>query len=497
MTTYPAPTPAPPPPMPTPAIRPEPQYPALSQSQDIQGNLLAAFNKDQELFVFLQLPDQPRGQAFLTDLLPLVSTNADVAAFNQAFSTARRVSGQDPDDLSATWLSVSITSHGLGLLSPAGAGILNQAGWDGGVGRFIAGATTAPDIAAAGSEAPPNWLFGRSDQTIDVVVILAADSGEDLLGVAQTLHEVAARHDALVVFEQEGRTLPGARHGHEHFGFKDGISQPGVIGFDEPDPNNPGQVLGKPGTQLIEAGEFVLGYPGHGNPGRVVPSWLFDGSFFVIRRLGQDVPGWWAQAEQVTTQLGISSEAAGAKLVGRWRSGVPLAVDPANDPRSGPDVSSDNAFDFATDLSGASTPLCAHIRKVNPRAGTTPGQDEVSKHRILRRGIPFGAPFDPAAGKDHGPDTARGLIFACYQASIAEQFEFIQQAWADAPGFPTDGAGPDPVIGPVGSGAIPLPAGPQTVALGRFVKIEGAMYAFTPSIPTLKLLASGGQLPQP
>jgi Dyp-type peroxidase family len=469
----------------------------LVSNADIQGNVLAAFNKDYELFLFLQIPDQAHGQAFLNELLPLVSTNCDVAAFNQAFSSARAAAHEDPDDLSATWLSVSVTSHGLGVLNPMATTVLAQPNWDATVARFNAGASTSSDVAAQGPEAPPEWLFGRPDQQIDLLVTLAADSADDLLGITQEVRQISATHGVTLVFEQDGRSLPGVRHGHEHFGFKDGISQPGVIGFDPPDPNTPNQVEGKPGMLLIEPGEFVLGYPGHDNPGRPVPLWMFDGSFVVVRRLAQDVAGWWAQAEGLADTLSVSAEAVGAKLVGRWRSGVPVAVDPNADPRSGSDLSSDNNFDYSNDLTGASTPLCAHIRKVNPRAGTVPGQDAVGQHRILRRGIAFGAPFDPAAGKDHGPDAARGLVFACYQASIGEQFEFLQTNWADPVGFPTPAAGPDPVIGPVGQGTLSAGAAPQVVSLSRFVKLEGALYAFTPSIATLGLLATGGTLPTP
>jgi hypothetical protein len=64
-----------------------------------------------------------------------------------------------------------------------------------------------------------------------------------------------------IVFEQPGETLPSKAIGHEHFGFKDGISQPGVWGYDSPDPGHPDEVAGKPGTDLIAAGTFVLGYP--------------------------------------------------------------------------------------------------------------------------------------------------------------------------------------------------------------------------------------------
>ena len=498
--TYPSPQPTPPAPPPSVApVRPMPVYPALAQDANIQGNVLAPFNKDFELFLFLQLPGQAQGQAFLAAMLPLVSTNDEVASFNEAYSSARRNGHEDPDGLSATWVSLSMTASGLEKVAPAASAVLAQTQWDQTViPRFLAGAASAPDVAPSGPEAPASWLFGGGAAAIDVVVTLAADSADDLLGITQEVRVIAATNGVLSVFEQEGRALPGARNGHEHFGFKDGISQPGVMGFDQPDTNTPPQVQGKPGALIIEAGEFVLGYPGHDNPnGRAVPSWMFDGSFLVVRRLHQDVPGWWAQSESAGSTLGLPSEEFGAKLVGRWRSGVPTAVDPNSDPRSGPDLSTDNNFDFSNDPNGSNTPLCAHIRKVNPRAGVGPGQDAVGQHRILRRGIAFGDPFDPAAGKDHGPDAPRGLVFACYQASIGQQFEFVQQAWADQAAFPAAAAGPDPVIGPAGAGTVVVPGGSQSVSFGRFVAVQGAVYAFTPSLPTLGLLASGGALPTP
>jgi len=499
--SYPPPTPTPQPSPPSvEPVRPMPVYPALAQDSNIQGNVLAPFNKDFEAFLFLQLPGQTQGQAFLTAMLPLISTNDEVAAFNSKYSAARRLGHEDPDGLSATWVALSLTASGLEKVAPATTAVLAQSQWDTTViPRFLAGAASAPDVATSGPEAPAAWLFGGAGgPAIDVVVVLAADSADDLLGITQEVRVIAAANGVLSVFEQEGRALPGARHGHEHFGFKDGISQPGVMGFDQPDTSTPPQVEGKPGTLIIEAGEFVLGYPGHDNPnGRAVPSWMFDGSFFVVRRLHQDVPGWWAQSESAGDTLGLPSEELGAKLVGRWRSGVPVAVDPNGDPRSGPDLSTDNNFDFSNDASGANTPLCAHIRKVNPRAGVGPGQDAVGQRRILRRGIAFGDPFDPAAGKDHGPDAPRGLVFACYQTSIGQQFEFVQQAWADQAGFPAPGAGADPVIGPAGPGTVVVPSGSQTVSFGRFVAVQGAVYAFTPSVPTLELLASGGALPSP
>src|SRR5688572_32722969 len=57
------------------------------------------------------------------------------------------------------------------------------------------------------------------------------------------------------------------------------------------------------------------------------------------------------------------------------------------------------------------------------------GETTTQTHRLLRRGIPYGAPYfepkDPDRGRDEGD---RGLVFAAYQTSIEGQFEFVQAA---------------------------------------------------------------------
>src|SRR5437588_369889 len=67
-------------------------------------------------------------------------------------------------------------------------------------------------------------------------------------------------HGLKILFVQQGRTRID-NPGHEHFGFKDGVSQPGIRGITDPDDPiaNPNQ--GHPGQDLLWPGEFVLGYP--------------------------------------------------------------------------------------------------------------------------------------------------------------------------------------------------------------------------------------------
>ncbi len=429
-----------------------------------------------------------------------IATVRQVAIFNEQFSEARRRrGGDDPEKLKAVWVNLGLTHPGLLALAP---------GLDFAPGDFAAfreGAPArAPHLLDAGPSGPDHWVVGRADQTIHAVLIVAADDVDDLRGELDTMRKRAARHGLVVVFEQRGDTLPGARAGHEHFGFKDGISQPGVIGFHSAEKENPEERAGHPGTEMIAAGEFVLGHPRHPDAGGDTaphphPAWMANGAFQVFRRLSQDVPGWWSQVTTRRQSLPeddpMSEDLLAAKLVGRWRSGTPLALAPERDNRSAQDRSLDNNFDYDNDREGHKTPRFAHIRKMYPRDAQF-GDD---RRRIIRRGIPFGRPFDPAAGRGRGVDADRGLLFNVYMASIEEQFEFLQQTWANSARFPGnafgDGRtdGPDPVIGedraPV---ELRRPNQPDVhLDFRRFVHTSGAVYAFAPALSTLRQLAAG------
>jgi deferrochelatase/peroxidase EfeB len=156
--------------------------------------------------------------------------------------------------------------------------------------------------------APSRWVVGREDQLpVDAILTVAADEEANLLMELDKQRALATKHGLVLVFEQRGDTLPDQRVGHEHFGFKDGISQPGVRGFHPVDPQNPHQRLGHPGTEMIAPGEFVLGHANESGTADSVPDWMRDGSFQVWRRLSQDVPSWWSQVTR--NQQGLPSDA--------------------------------------------------------------------------------------------------------------------------------------------------------------------------------------------
>jgi len=208
---------------------------------------------------------------------------------------------------------------------------------------------------------------------------------------------------------------------------------------------------------------------------------VFDGL------LEQNVPGWRTQlatlAATVTGPNGpLTPDRVAELMMGRAKDGTPLAA--PIDPTRGLGADA-NDFDYANDPAGTVTPCAAHIRKTHPRSFAP-------SPRTMRRGIPFGAPFDT------DPTGKRGLVFNCFVTSIEDQFEFIQQSWANSPGFSGGGGptGPDPVIGNDGQVNLALADGTHcAVSVTRAVVTAGAVYGLALSIPTLHALATGGQLP--
>ena len=130
-------------------------------------------------------------------------------------------------------------------------------------------------------------------------------------------------------------------------------------------------------------------------------------------------------------------------------------------------------------------PLGAHIRKVNPRTDA----DSVKMARMVRNGIPYGSEFSSA------PDDKRGLIFACYQSSLENGFQFVQKSWCNAHTFPTSKTGHDALIGQAKNDGLlhtTLHDGNEDAivpGLGQFsttVTMRGGEYFFVPSIAALR-----------
>ncbi len=467
------------------------------QLNEIQGNVIGGFNKDNESLVFFRFLDAASGRGWLSAIAPSITTAAQVSDY--------KVRLKNGSAGPVTWLNIAFSSAGLRALGLTGFDLQQFPG------DFREGmAARAAIVGDQGPNASSNWPAPyRGDH--HAVVIIGADQKRDMDAAVMAQRELASRLGVELVYVQAG-AVRADEPGHEHFGFRDGISQPGVRGYTaQENPANPDQ--GVPGQDLLWPGEFVLGYPrqagvgGGKSAGPIAtagPSWTVNGSFLVFRRLAQDVAGFRTFMREAAKAQGISEDLMGAKIVGRYKSGAPLEVtgNLASDPGfAKPELVADtsiNNFEYGDDPDGKVVPLASHIRKTYPRDEPTRdgGEEDTQTHRIMRRGIPYGGSLSgtasPAEAGAAFPND-RGLLFLCYQTSIARQFEFIQRRWVNDPDFPRPGAGHDPVMSQVDgqrSFNLPTSRAGHIQLMQRFVTTTGGGYFFQPSISALAMLAA-------
>lgn len=515
---------------------------------EIQGNSLAGFNKDYQTFLFIRIADVEGARTWLRALVPTVSTLAEVLAFNRLFRAMRARMGADPVGLSATWLNIAFASPGIAALtSDATAAELDEPSFQAGMHNEAGELGDSLDTTA--------WKVGGTDDTVaHILLIVASDQPASHRQAVQRLRKsilsarsASGKFALEMILEQAGATLPGKLRGHEHFGFKDGISQPGPRGrvssapqdFLTPrwiDPADPRAVrFGRPGQPLVWPGQFVLGYARQNDqdallpkeaedPDNPLPLWAHNGSFVVVRRLRQDVDGFHAFVQQQAMQLaqtpdfqGISPTRLASMMVGRWPSGTPILRAPDQDiPALALDEFANNNFRFQTptppvslvpipdyagdtfpqaqgDTQGSVCPFAGHIRKVNPRDDPTDqsGPNDTLTRLLLRRGIPYGKVRD----------ADRGLMFVSYQTSMRSQFHFMLNNWVDDVDRPVSTAGFDAIIGQkavTDAAVTPTDRSREIILRNKtgqpvpftipkdYIVMTGGGYFFSPSIRTLK-----------
>jgi Dyp-type peroxidase family len=529
-----------------------PEEPYLD-GDEIQGNVVPGFMKPYMAVVALRIGDVARAKGWLAGVAPRITTLAQ-AMQSRAKVRAHRGLGPErlhqlgalPPGMNDVWLNIGLSSGGLSRLLSGGKhaadlGLFADQGFQLGLAARSSLLGDPADPSAEGN--PANWVFGGPGREADVLLILAADCEKAGARMLDEVRAEAAASGLTVLYQEPGYKL-GAT-GIEHFGFQDGISQPGVRGrlagfpggYITPRTIDPSSLpdawlYGLPGQYLVWPGEFVFGYPRSGAdpliPGQVNlpgPAWSRNGSYLVFRRLRQDVAGFRAflaeSAQALAAQPGfegVTPEWVGARVVGRWPSGAPVARVPyADDAVLGVDRLANNVFGFAADAVedplvaglkagywpdakadpvGLTCPMAAHIRKVNARdaANDLGGRRASFNRRILRRSLPFGSPLGEVSGPD--PDDGnRGLLFACYQASIEDQFEFLLNGWMGSSMRPRSPGGFDMMIGQNGMpgddrmrGCTVFGRGAVSATLTTmhdFVVPTGGGYFFSPSVSAL------------
>lgn len=168
----------------------------------------------------------------------------------------------------------------------------------------------------------------------------------------------------------------------------------------------------------------------------------------------------------------------------------------------------DKDFNFGRDdPQGLGCPIGSHIRRSNPR--DTPNPDNTAqyelnnRHRIIRRGRPYGV---------QGAQRPDGTHFMCLNANIERQYEFIQRTWLNARDFQGLVQQPDPVAAPHSTGdrfviphtsnltALKYPeadkanGAPTNDPINSFTRLVGGGYYFLPSRAALAYLSHPNRL---
>ena len=446
---------------------------------DVQGFILRSYTMPALRLTVLGVRDAARARGFLGALV------ADGGAPGPRLTTAAPWTVKPP-----ACVNVGLTHAGLAALGVPDTSLASFPE------EFVAGAAGRADrVGDTGTSAPANWMPLMDANTAHVLLFVFGESTAARDAVCAQLQAGFADGGLAEIGTLEAGALPGDL---AHFGYRDGFSQPTIAGGLPP--------LLPDLLPPAPAGEFLLGHPSQYDqftyPVPTPDTLGRNGSFAAVRILEQDCDAFEQFLRDASAQSGLDPELIAAKLCGRWRNGVPLALSPDTATPDPPiPLERLNSFDYAPtaahpdvvdDRRGTRCPIGAHTRRANPRSSTIAGSAGL-KRRIMRRGLPYGPPYDPTHPHD---GAARGLLGLFIGVSLKDQFEFIMADWVNAGAFaPGLGATRDPVIGDnapeTGRFVIPVAGGPAVTLTGlsRFVHTRGGAYCLLPSVTALRYLA--------
>jgi Dyp-type peroxidase family len=256
--------------------------------------------------------------------------------------------------------------------------------------------------------------------------------------------------------------------------------------------------------EKLATGELLLGYADEAGelPVAPLPHLLANnGTFMVYRKLHQNVATFRRYLDEKARLYPGGKEKLASKFVGRWRDGTPTETSPDREDQGIVEDKNHNVnFTFGKDPQGTSCPMGAHVRRVNPRDAFGFNGRLINRRRITRRGLPYGK--YASEGQEVRDDEPRGVVFMALNASLARQFEFIQQQWIEYGNDSRQGNDKDALLGNHGElegrskfmiqGTDDTKNQPFLCGgLTNFVELRGGDYFFVPSMTALKMMSTG------
>jgi Dyp-type peroxidase family len=495
---------------------------ALPDLDNVQGDIYYMFPKKFEQFIFFTISDLDQ---FRTDL---DTYRPEVTTAKQTIDNIQNIHDHPGSNLDIVSSQIAFSQAGLIYLNPKGGSSLSDPHFDNG--------SMEKEKSILGDMRTWDEVFQGGK--VHGVILVTAGEKTTCDNKGDSIQQMFSKSIKDIV-TMDGRVRNGEG---EHFGWRDGISQPALQGLS----------VAHPGQRVVSPGVIIMGYPGDpviDNPQNIQrPKYTKDGSFMIFRKLEQAVLSLEDYINKNYSSIPASNplygkdltkkerkDLFGARMVGRFKTGAPLALTPYRDNSTYTDPSLINNFDYTTgNTDPPNCPFAAHIRKTAPRNLDPLVQKQyLDSVVIVRAGIPYGDDVTKAerdawkklTDEQKSQQTSpRGLLFVCYQSSIANGFFLQTTGFANNDFFPITSVvpqkhGQDPIIGgpkPVsdvngdvsipGEGEVTLTVTDSNTSLRYvvtgfakaydtsvtayeqdfFVTSHGGEYFFVPSLSTLK-----------
>jgi Dyp-type peroxidase family len=441
---------------------------------ELQANIVKAHVRDHLSVLFLSFGDAAEAKAFLSAVTPLIKSAKTHLVEVDSF--------KDNGNQGTSYVGLGLTAHGYAALGvPA-----ENTPADGSFGAGMKSPATRTKL----KDPPKSGWEDTYQDTIDAVILIG-DATDAAMSAKRTEVELLLPDSITILGEEAGVAQINANgDGIEHFGYVDGRSQPLFLIEDIDNERDTTDGTGEWDPAFAPDRVLVA------DPAAPDPAAHF-GSYFVFRKLEQNVRRFKQAEEDLADSLGLTGddrERAGAMLVGRFEDGTPLTLQRTG----GSHEPVENDFSYVSDPNGLKCPFHAHIRKTNPREDGPGFRNPV----MARRGQTYGERADDPNGDlppSARPSGGVGLLFMAFNADIAGQFEFTQASWANNVNFPPTPnqvtPGVDPVMGqgkretdqtnaPVWGGENVKTSAPAPQA----VTLKGGEYFFMPSLAFLRTL---------
>ena len=273
------------------------------------------------------------------------------------------------------WVSVAFTWNGLRALGAAEGSLASfpEEFKQGMVARAEVLGDTGAIIPKTGSAGSPVRTSTPSSSSLPA-------TRRNASGARRSTQRLVAQCDGVEVLSSlDLEATPPFDYAHDHFGYRDRMSQPVIEGSgEEPTPGS-----GAP----LKAGEFILGYPDEDGSARPICRSLRSSPVTAATwpiAVCEEHVGAFRDFLRQNGQTPEEQELVAAKLMGRWRSGAPLVLAPdKDDPALGADPQRNNDFNYKQmDPHGYAVPLGSHMRRMNPRDTAA----NMNRRRMIRRG---------------------------------------------------------------------------------------------------------------